>query len=235
MDTALLHRHTEDVFSMVFPLRFCGLNLGRRVTLLRIPGDRLVIHSTGPFSAEHLEAITKIGHPEFLLDATTMHDTFSREGRAAIPDAAYFVPEGFPEKAAGPEARALSELDAITDGAFQTQRLEGMRHLKEYACFHPASRTLIVCDLLFNLVASRGYTRWAMRYLLGVKEWPAVDRPVRWAVKDRDAFLGSIGRIMEWDFDRVIVAHGSVIEENGKQACADAFTRAGYPDFCLSA
>jgi len=220
--------HAEGVWSLEFPLRFMGLNLGRRATLLAISEKRLVIHSTGPFTAGHRRRMEQLGRPEILLDATTMHDTFACKARAVFSDVAYFVPESFPVKARGPTARAFSDLESTTAGEIQTVRLDGMRFFEEYACFHPVSRTLIVCDLLFNLDRARGYTRWAMRHLLGVKEWPAMDRPVRMAVKDRDAFTASIKQILEWDFDRVIVAHGSVIEKNGKDQFRDAMLRAGF-------
>lgn len=222
------HSHGDGVASFIFPLRFFGLNLGRRVTLLPISGKRLVVHSTAPFSDNHLRAMERLGRPAFLLDATTMHDTFSRDAREILPNAEYFVPEGFPKKGAGPTARPLSEINASTGSEIQTERLEGMRFLTEYACFHPASRTLILGDLLFNLDQSSGYTKWAMRNLLGVKEWPAIDRPVRMAVKDKEAFVSSLQRILAWDFDRIIVAHGSPIETNGKQHLIDAALRSGF-------
>lgn len=217
-----------DVWTLSFPLRFCGLNLGRRVTLLRISGSRLAVHSTAPFTPAQVREMNGLGAPAFLLDATTMHDTFSREARAALPEATYFVPEAFCKKAQGRDARALGQLDEVTGGEIRTARLDGMRFLNEYACFHPASGTLIVCDLLFNLVEAKGYTRWAMRSLLGVKQWPAMDRPVRMAVCDRDAFIASLRRIDRWDFDRLIVAHGSVIPSGGKQHFREALRRAGF-------
>lgn len=226
--TAIIHSHGGGIASFRFPLCFWGLNLGRRVTLLQISGERLVVHSTGPFTEDHLRAMEQLGRPAFLIEATTMHDTFSRQGRDALPDAEFFIPEGFPKQAAGSAARPLCEIDKVTSGEMQTVCLEGMRFLTEYACFHPASRTLILGDLLFNLEQSSGYTKWAMRHLLGVKAWPAIDRPVRMAVKDKGAFVSSLRRILAWDFDRVIVAHGSVIETNGKDIFRDAVLRAGY-------
>lgn len=228
MEPPSLYQHSGDVFSFQFPLRFFGLDLGRRVTLLRIFRNRLVVHSTGPFAPDHIAKITELGSPDYMLDATTMHDTFSADGCAAFPGADYFIPEGFPKVACDCRTRPLEKLDDVSQGEVQTLRLKGMRFLNEYACFHPASRTLIVCDLLFNLDGARGYTRWAMRYLLGVKQWPAIDRPVRWSVYDHEAFRGSLQRILEWDFDRVIMAHGSVIEQGGKLAFVDAVNRAGF-------
>jgi len=228
MDHERLTARGEDLWTLEYPMRFLGMELGRRVCAMRLSGGGLVVHSTGPFGEPEVKAIQELGRVEILLDGTTMHDTFSREGRAAFPGARYLVPEGFPKGKAGPEAGSVAELDGLTGGEVRTVRLEGMRWLNEYACFHSRSRTLILCDLLFNLDAARGWTRWNMRRLMGVKQWPAVDRPVRMCVADREAFMGSMRRILEWDFDRVVVAHGSVIERDGRRVFREALERAGF-------
>jgi hypothetical protein len=208
-------------------MRFMGMELGRCVSILRLAGDELALHSTGPFSAADIEQIHSLGWVKLMLDATTMHDTYSRDAGAAVPNCAYFVPEGFPKKRAGANSRSLADLGAETDGALQTVRLDGLRFLTEYACFHSSSRTLILCDLLFNLVDAKGYTRWAMKYLLGVKQWPAIDRPMRSAISDKTAFQASLRQVFDWDFDRIIVAHGAGIDTNGKRVLREALQRAG--------
>lgn len=222
-----LSTHGDGCWSLWFPLRFFGMELGRRVGVFRISGERLVIHSTGPFTPEQVESVRALGTPAILMDGTTMHDTFSREGRAAFPEARYLVPEGFPRRAAGEAAGSLSELGALTGGEMESVRLRGLRALTEYACFHHASRTLVLCDLLFNLVEVSGWTRVSMRHLLGVKQWPAIDRPMRWAVRDGEAFAASIRKIFEWDFDRIVVAHGAIIENGGKAIFREALGQAG--------
>jgi hypothetical protein len=220
--------HGNHLWTLAYPLRFFGMHLGRRVSVMRLPDGRLVIHSTGPFSGKEIREINALGRVDLMLDATTMHDTFSREAQAAFPDATYLVPEGFSRKVLSATTRSLSELDSLTGGEVQTIRLEGMRYLNETACFHAASRTLFLCDLLFNLDQATGWTRFSMRYLMGVDQWPAIDRPVRLAVSNKTAFKDSLRRILSWDFDRIIVAHGSILETDGKHQFREALQRAGY-------
>jgi len=215
----------EGLWTLRYPMRFMGLELGRCVSILRIGEGEMALHSTGPFSTDDIERIQALGRIKLMLDATTMHDTFSRAARAAFSGCPYFVPEGFPKKRAGAGCRLLADLDSETDGALQTIRLDGLRFLTEYACFHPDSRTLILCDLLFNLVDAKGYTRWAMKHLLGVKQWPAIDRPMRLAIADKAAFEASIREIFDWDFDCIIVAHGVPVEKDGKAALRQALQR----------
>ena len=91
---------------MSFPLRAFGIDFRRNVTLLRIADRRVVIHSTAPFTQKDVAAIRRFGEPAWLLDATLMHDTFAKEGRATQPNLPYLAPNGF-EKAYGVAAQPL--------------------------------------------------------------------------------------------------------------------------------
>jgi len=48
-------------------------------------------------------------------------------------------------------------------------------------------------------------------------------RVVRWLIRDQQAARESLGQIMKWDFDRVIVAHGDVLETGGKEKLRQAY------------
>jgi glyoxylase-like metal-dependent hydrolase (beta-lactamase superfamily II) len=50
-------------------------------------------------------------------------------------------------------------------------------------------------------------------------------RLIRLFVRDRAALEQSVRRMLEWDFDRVVVAHGDVLEEGGKRALEEAWLR----------
>ncbi|MBV9127753.1 MAG: hypothetical protein JO117_06655, partial [Verrucomicrobia bacterium] len=62
----------------------------------------------------------------------------------------------------------------------------------------------------------------------GLKRGPGVSRIFRkLAIRDPAALRESLQKVCEWDFDRVIVAHGGVIETEGKHAWCSALTSAG--------
>lgn len=218
----------DGVRTRRYPLRFMGMQLGRRVTVLDTAPGEVVVHSTAPFTAADVTAIRQHGRVRAVVEATSLHDTFSRQGQAAFPEVPYLVPGGFPRKAQGAQARPLAGgADLLGDG-LRVQRLGGMRSIEEWAVFHPASRTLVVADLLFNLPHATGWTRWALRWLAGIKRYPAIDRPFRMAIRDRKAFNASLENILGWDFDRVIVAHGEIIPTGGREALHEAASRAGF-------
>ena len=52
-------------------------------------------------------------------------------------------------------------------------------------------------------------------------------RIVRLAIRDRAAARTSVQRILQWDFDRIVVTHGDVLENGGHQRFAAAFAFLG--------
>ena len=49
-------------------------------------------------------------------------------------------------------------------------------------------------------------------------------RLFRMFIKDRPAFRASLDRVLQWDFDRVVVGHGDVVERGGKRALEQAWS-----------
>jgi hypothetical protein len=48
-------------------------------------------------------------------------------------------------------------------------------------------------------------------------------RMLRSSFRDRKALRASIDRILAWDFDRVVVTHGEVLERGGRKALREAY------------
>jgi len=46
---------------------------------------------------------------------------------------------------------------------------------------------------------------------------------VRMLVRDSEALTASLRKILEWDFDRVIMSHGEILDHGGRAALAQAF------------
>ena len=218
---------TDSLRVIEFPMNFMGLELGRRVSILQLRKGQWLIHSTGPFSPGDVEQIRALGSPVAMMETTTLHDTFSREGQAAFPDLPYMVPESFPRKRLLEQAMPLTESRKVVEDSVTLIRLQGMRSIEEWTCFHPPSRTLIVGDLLLNLTYFKGWQAWAMRHLARVKSWPAIDLPFRMAIKDKTAFQASLQAIAALDFDRIVPAHGAIIEAGAKPIFYKAAEDAG--------
>jgi hypothetical protein len=96
--------------------------------------------------------------------------------------------------------------------------------MHEALFFHPPSRTLIATDLVFHFTNElSGLTRWLMR-LNGVVGKLAPSRVFRWYfMTDRSALMRSLQPVKHWDFERVIMSHGTILDRDGKQSWLRGF------------
>ncbi len=98
------------------------------------------------------------------------------------------------------------------------------RRLNEVVFFHRASRSAIFTDLVFNVPRRFQRARGLFYTLVGGRGRFGPHRLIRMIIRDRKAARESVAKILEWDFDRVIVTHGDVLESGGKEKFAQAFS-----------
>ncbi len=222
-----MNQLAENLWLLRYPLKLLGADLNRNVTVMRLGSGELVVHSTGPFTAGDVAAISALGRPRWVLDVMARHDTFAKEGRAAFPEAVYLAPEGFSETVGFPTEPLLDQPE--WNDEVEVQTIDGVPSMKEHVVFHRPSRTLIVADLFFNFgPAAPKWTRALMLLAVGAKHDPGMARSVRLTVKNKGALRTSLARMMEWDFDRLIVGHGDPIDTGAKARVVEALKVAGY-------
>jgi len=98
-----------------------------------------------------------------------------------------------------------------------------MPKLDEFAFLHRPSRTLLVTDLVFNI---RESSSWLTRTYLKLCRTYGKLAPtllLKSMVKDRPALRASLDTVLGWDFERVVVCHGEVLERGGREALRDGF------------
>jgi hypothetical protein len=212
------HQITDDVAVMSFPLRTLGIDFRRNVTLLRLADRRLVIHSTAAFTDQDRTAITHFGEPAWLIDVTLMHDTFAKEARAAFPELPYLAPDGF-TKASGVSTAPLQPPPSDWNGEIDMLKIDGIR-TNEHVLFHRRSRTLVVADLFFSFPAeTRGWPGFFARHIMRLPRLFGISGFFRYLViRDKRAFEHSMKTLLEWDFERIVVAHWKPLEREAKPA-----------------
>ena len=217
-----------NLWLLRYPLKMLGADLGRNVTIIRLSSRKLIIHSTAPFTSHDVAAIRKLGEPVWIVEALLRHDTFATQGRAAFPSARYLAPEGFLkdpgfriEPLVPPPAEWIEEVTVAS--------VEGAPDFGEIVTLHRPTRTLIVADLLINFGGEQSL--WA-KFLLriaavGGKHDPGMTVPFKKAIKDEAAFVASLKTILSWDFDRIVVGHGTPIPAGGKNILRATIRNAG--------
>lgn len=217
-----------NLWLMDYPLRTLGVNLHRVVTIIRLASGKLVIHSTAPFLPTEVESIRELGQPEWLVDALLRHATFAAEGHKAFPGISYLAPEGFSRDLPFPTGSLLSP-PAEWEGEIQVAAIDGVPAFGEIVMCHQPSRTLIVGDLIVNFAGVQGWWEKLLSKAasVGGKYEPGMTKPFKSAIRDSGAFAASVQRVLEWDFDRIIVGHGRPIPTGGKQKLRGVMQAAG--------
>jgi hypothetical protein len=207
---------TQDIVLLQYPLRGFGMDFGRTVTLLRLRDQRVIIHSSAPFTAQDVKKIREFGEPAWLVDATLMHDSFARQGRAAFPDLPYLAPEGFSRRA-GVETQPLFPAPRDWSGEVAVLPIGGLRLTNEHAFYHRSSRTLVVADLLFHFPpATKGWARFFAAQVMRLPRLLGLSFFFRMMIRDRAAFTSSMKTILKWDFTQIVLAHRTPILTNAK-------------------
>ena len=225
--TEKLKSIVPEVWMMSFPLMTLGVDLQRNVTILRLASKKLIVHSTAPFSADDVASIRQLGEPGWIVEGLLRHDTFATQGTKAFPGVPYLATERAELDGVG--AESVFPPPAEWGDEVAVLPVNGVPSFGEIAMLHRPTRTLIAGDLLFNFPGKQDLVKKVFLNLGAVvgKYDPGVTRPFKRAIEDEMAFVESVRAILEWDFDRIIVAHGEPIRSGGKEKLRTTLKHAG--------
>ncbi len=104
----------------------------------------------------------------------------------------------------------------------------GLPIFNEVIFLHRATRTLIVTDLVFNVYEADGVLAPVLMRLNGMWKRFGPSRALRVMMsRNRERAKEDLKRIQQWNYDRVIMAHGRVLESGGREAMERAFAFLG--------
>lgn len=222
---SVLRALADDLWVADQPLRFAGLEVGTRMTVIRLPDGGLLLHSPVARSAELAAAVERVGTPAVIVAPNRLHHLYVQEWSSAYPACRVLVAPGLEQKRADLKIDGVLGDDAPVEwgGAIEHAPVAGAPFVSEVVLFHRPSATLVTSDLLFNVGdESPTLTRFAFK-LFGAYGRPAVTPLERLVIRDRAAYRRSLERILAWPFERLVVAHGSVVEHGGRAALASAY------------
>ena len=222
----MLRELATDVWTRDQPLGFFGIEIGTRMTVLGLPGSRLLLHSPVHRTPELAAEVEKLGTPAFIVAPNRFHHLYAGEWRDAYPDSRLYVAPGLETKRK--DLRITGVLDAAPApewaDTIDQVRVEGFPLANEVVLFHRPSGTVVASDLLFNITeSSPPLTRFAMR-LSGAYGRPSSTLLERFFVRDRAAFRRSLEKILAWPIRRIVLAHGEVVESDARGALERAYS-----------
>jgi hypothetical protein len=220
----------RDLWAIDQPLRVGGLDLGVRTCVIRLGDGGVLVHAPGPLTARLGREIEALGPVRALIAPNLLHHMFLATAAEAFPQARVFAAPGLREKLGATRIDELlgEQAPPLWAGQLEQLLVQGAEKLHEVVFLHRASRTLICLDLCFNVRRSASlFTRVFMR-ANGAWGRFGPSRLFRYTMlDDKQALRESLDRILAWDFDRVTVAHGDVLESGGREALRASFAWLG--------
>jgi len=210
----MLRTITDDLWTLERDIRLSGgMRMPARATMLRLSkGDELLVHSPLAIDDETARAISRIGNVTCIVAPNCMHHLFLRDAVARWPKARLFGPPGLERKSKGLAFDALPAEGPILDGSVSVRRIDGAPLIAEHVFLHPRSRTLLVSDLVFNVHTSPGVSLPFFLRLVGAWKKLGQSRVWKLLTKDRAAAAQSAQDLLLWDFDRLVMAHGDIVD-----------------------
>ena len=201
-------------------------DFGTRMTVVRLSDGGLFLHSPIRIDGGLRAQLDALGEVRAIVAPNRFHHLFAGDCRSAHPRARLYAAPGLPEKRKDLKFDGLLADEPRVEwrGDLEQRMIRGMPMVNEVAFFHPASRTLILTDLVFNVPGGRSWGVPVLSQILGLSGHFGPSRLGRWLIRDQQAARASLGAILRWDFDRVIMAHGDVLESGGRQKLRDAFS-----------
>jgi hypothetical protein len=221
--TPMLERVADEVWTTERRQRFWGLETGTRMTIVRLSDGGLFVHCPVALDPATRREADALGPVRAVVASSLYHNLYVGEWMAAYRDASFHPCPGLERKRA--DLRWDSVLGDVPlpawaadlDQASFTARFE-----REIVFFHRRTRTMICADALLNLSHHPSRVTRIVAALMG-NSAPGKGWPERIAVRDRALGRRQVDRILEWDIDRIVLAHGELVRSDGRAVVRDAY------------
>jgi len=227
-----LYEYQKDVIWLQeYPIRYAGTRFNARMTIVRLTDGGLFVHSPCEIDAHTKGAIEGLGEVKLIVAPGSYHHLYVPSAQEAFPDAETFICPGIERKRPEMEFDGFlgDRPDPRWEDDFEQVLVRGNRFIWEVAFFHKATRTLLLVDLIENFTDQTEDVNltlelwWKAVFRMWGNPKPAPEYQLGW--KDKKAAWRSLMRILEWDFARIILSHGDLIEDNAKAVARHAWER----------
>ena len=220
----MLREIAENIWVTEAPHRWLALEVGTRMTAIRLASGAVVLHSPVPLPAKLRAELDLLGTVQHIVCPNFYHHMYAGEAVKAYPKALLYGPAELRGK------RKDLTFDVVLSEATPKNWNDELLPLtikgcllRETVLFHPATKTLISSDLVENFDSSPHLlTRLYLR-AGGIYRRVGWNRFLRFLYRDRRAARESIDRLLEWPIERAVVAHGNLIMHDARAAIAEAF------------
>jgi hypothetical protein len=225
-----LQSFAENIWTVEGPIvKDMGLLFTTRMTIVKLSNGSVWVESPVPLPPAALSQIARLGFVRYIVAGTQRHIWRLKEWHGLFPEA---QPWASRTAKLSVEGHSLSINNVLTDtpvqdwaSDFDQLTFNGNPFLKETFFLHRESGTVILGDLIQANPMMKGRPiRNAVFRLMGAAEPKGgVGLDFRLSFTNRALARQSVERLLSWDFDKLILAHGACIRREAKQYVEEAF------------
>jgi hypothetical protein len=208
------------------PLSLMGAAIRTRMTVLRLDAG-LCVHSPVVIDEATRRELETLGPVIALVAPSNCHHLYFARAQQAFPGARSFGTAELQRKRKDLRFDEIIGQDAPSCWAGQMEQVfVGNRVMREVVLLHRASRTLVAVDLVENFGDQTPGTNGMLRVMLSLLGMWGRPRPapeLRWFTRDRAAARKAVERILTWDFERAVIAHGDLLDTAPHAALREAW------------
>jgi hypothetical protein len=209
------------------PVRALGIRFPTRMIIVKLADGTLWVNSPVSAAGPLLDRIRKLGPVRHLVAPTKLHVWRLEAWHALFLDAALWAPPQIPRRFKRlPFAGVLQDdPPRVWAGDFDQLVFRGNLFIEEVYFRHKKSRTVVFGDFIQNHAPSKQSLLLDVLLRISGVRWPSGGVPIdiRMTFVHRKAARQSLEKLLAWDFDKLILAHGVCIERDAKPFVERAF------------
>ncbi len=204
----------ENIYVAEQPLCMLGIEYGARMTVIRLSNHDLVVISPIALNESLKQKINSIGTVKYLVAPSSFHHLFIKPWTEKYTWANLLMVPQIAKKRK--DLQATSVLNQSFNAPWTEELLPlfipGGKLYSEMVFLHRSSRTLILTDLCFNLQEANSLFARCALSIYGIYKKFGPSKAVGMFMGKKVALKEAIDRIAAWDFQRVVMAHGEILE-----------------------
>lgn len=220
------------IYIVEYPIRFAGMDLFSRMTIVKLGNSKLWVHSPSKVDAKLKAGLDELGEVAYIIAPGNYHHLNVGDFQSAYPNAETYLCPRLERKCADLEFDWIlgNRCDPRWEQEFEQVVIRGTRFINEVAFFHQSTKTLILVDLIENI--GDDYTHEAglllqfwWKAVLNMWNNPKAAPEYQLGWGNKAVVKKSLNRILDWDFDKIILAHGNLIEHDARAVAAKAWEK----------
>ena len=218
-----LERIADNIMTVTGDIRMPLMDLPRRMTVVRLNGSRLVVYSAIALEDHEMKKLEAFGRPAYLIVPSDKHRLDAKIWKDRYPKMRVVAPEG-----AQASVAKIVPVDTTAprfeDPSLDFVTVPGTRgHESALVVRSKTGTTLVLNDIVGNIRDASGVGGWLLHLAGFAGKKAQIPKVVKMAmIKDQGALRA---QLLEWaeivSLKRILVSHGSPIENNPRQALRD--------------